>query len=330
MTEPEMIASEAPSISIVIPAYNHGRFLEATLRSVQAQTFSDWECVVVDDGSTDDTPIVARRIADEDARFSTVTVDNGGESAARNRGFLLTDPRSEYVTFMDSDDVWLPHALRALLSALEADPDAIGAHGLAEEIDVDGRRTAWSHVDFGRNRMGVERGRLVRWPLDRPSSFDVFICGNVLFPPGLVLCRRDAYRRAGRFDEARRGGADWDMLIRLSRFGSLVFMNEVILHYRRHASNMGAAAGIENEAWLVRCKGFHSPDNTSEHRRIARSGWRAYQRLMMRARVRDAADHLRERRGKAALGQIARVPVHAARLLRGSPQPKVIKPSEPW
>lgn len=331
MTEPETTPSDAPEISIVIPAYNHGRFLEATLRSIQEQTFRNWECVVVDDGSTDDTPAVARRFADEDTRFRTVTVENGGESSARNRGFLLTDPRSEFVTFMDSDDVWLPHALATLHARVVADPGAIGAHGLAEEVDVNGERTGWSHAEFGRSRRGVERGRLISWPLDRPTSFEVLICGNVLFPPGLVLARRAAYERAGRFDESiKPGGADWDMLIRLSRFGHLAFVDDVILLYRRHGSNMGAAPGIARMAWLIRCKGFHSPDNTPAQRRIARRGWRAYQRFMIRTRFEDGLTHLHGRRVKPALAQFARLPVHAARLAHGSPRPRVRKASEPW
>jgi glycosyltransferase involved in cell wall biosynthesis len=324
-------APTPPAISIVIPAYNHARFLEDTLRSVQQQSFQDWECVVVDDGSTDGTSAIAQRYAHEDRRIRTVQIDNSGESAARNHGYRLTNPESTLVTFMDSDDVWLPHALATLHARLLADPTAIGAHGLAEDIDETGElRSSRSHSDFGRNRLGLEGRRLIVWPIDRPTTFDVLINGNVLFPPGLLLARRTAYERAGRFDERFTGGADWDMLIRLSRFGYLAFVDEVILHYRRHGSNMGAAPGIERQAWLVRCKGFHSPDNDAPQQRSARRGWRAYQRYMISQRWSSARDDFRAKRLGRAVGQIARIPVHAFRHVRGYPTPKLVRASEPW
>jgi len=321
----------APLISVVVPAYNHGRFLDHTLRSIQQQSFVDWECVVVDDGSTDNTSATAQRYATEDHRFRAVRTENNGESAARNHGYLLTDPGSEFVTFMDSDDVWLPNALATLLSRLGADSAAIGAHGLAEEIDEAGRLgSAWSHSDFGRSRQGLEGRRLIPWPLDRPTNFDVLINGNVLFPPGLVLARRSAYERAGRFDENFTGGADWDMLIRLSRYGYLSFVDEIILHYRRHGSNMGAAPGIELQAWLVRCKGFHSPENSATQQTIARRGWRAYQLQMIGQRWKSGLDRLRARQVGRSLNAFARIPVHAFRFVRGYPTPKLIRASEPW
>ena len=325
------VAATRPAISIVIPAYNHARFLEDTLGSVQQQSFRDWECVVVDDGSTDGTSAIAQRYAAEDGRFRTVRIENSGASAARNHGYLLTSSESEFVTFMDSDDVWLPHALTTLHARLLADPVAIGAHGLAEEIDETGElRSTRSHSDFGRNRLGLEGRSLIVLPLDRPTSFDVVINGNVLFPPGLLLARRSAYERAGRFDERFNGPEDWDMLIRLSRFGYLAFVDEVILHYRRHGSNMGATPGIELQAWLVRCKGFYSPDNDAVQQRSARRGWRAYQRYMISQRWSSARDDLRAKRPGPAVGQIARIPVHAFRHVRGYPTPKLVRASEPW
>ena len=314
-----------------MPAFNSSRFLRQTFESLRAQSLEDWECVVVDDGSADDTLAVAQSCAAEDARFRAVRTENGGPSAARNHGYLLTDPAAEFVTFMDSDDVWLPHALTTLRARLQSDDGAIGAHGLAEMVDEQGELiSTWSHSAHGRSRLGREGRTLVPWPLDRPTTFEVLINGNVLFPPGLLLARRTAYERAGKFDERITGGEDWDMLIRLSRFGYLAFVDEVILHYRRHASNQGAAEGIERQAWLVRCKGFHSPDNNDAQRTSARKGWRAYQRYMIRERARAALDGVRGRSVIRALDPLARIPVHLFRLVRGYPTPKVVRPSEPW
>jgi glycosyltransferase involved in cell wall biosynthesis len=320
-----------PSVSIVIPAFNSARFLHSTLRSVQEQSLYQWECIVVDDGSTDGTWDVLLQYATRDRRFRGARIENSGPSAARNHGYSLSNPESEFVTFMDSDDIWLPHALETLREYLLSDPSAVGAHGLAEMIDEAGDVIAGgSYSARGRGRLGLDGRRLVVWPLDRPTGFAVLVNGNVLFPPGLVLARRSAYERAGKFDERFRGPEDWDILIRLSRYGHLAFVDDVILYYRRHTSNLGAAAGIERQAWLVRCKAFYSPDNDPEQQRIARLGWRAYQWYVIGERLQSALEHLRARRLARSVDDLARVPVHLFRLARGRPTPELIRASEPW
>jgi glycosyltransferase involved in cell wall biosynthesis len=321
----------APLVSVVIPACNSARFLGSTLQSVQNQSLEDWECVLVDDGSSDGTLGIALEYAARDPRFRAARIENGGPSAARNHGYRLTNPESEFVMFMDSDDLWLPHALETLRRRLQDDSAAIGAHGLAELIDEAGDPISpGSYPARGRRRLGLEGRRLVEWPLDRPTDFAVLVNGNVLFPPGLVLARRSAYERAGRFDERLRGAEDWDMLIRLSRHGHLAFEDDVILQYRHHGSNLGAVEGIERWAWLVRCKAFHSPDNHVTHQRIARRGWRAYQRYMIVQRWRSGLDHLRARQFGRSVNGLARIPAHIFRFARGYPTPRLVRASEPW
>jgi glycosyltransferase involved in cell wall biosynthesis len=313
-----------PLVSIVVPAYNAGRFLAQTLESAVAQTEARWECVVVDDGSTDDTFDVASAFARDDARIRVLRVENGGTSAARNRGFRSSSPDAPYVTFMDGDDVWLPHALETLLERLERSPEAVGSHGLAETIDGAGRPLEpGRYAETGRRRLGLQGRRLVVWPLDRPTSFEVLVNGNVLFPPGLVLARRRAYELAGPFDESFSGPEDWDMLIRLSRFGGLELVDRVILHYRRHDANQGARPTTPRQAWLVRCKAFHAPENSPEQRQIARRGWRAYQVAMTAERLGLARRALRSREPAAALAHLARLPVYGWRYARGYPLPRV-------
>jgi glycosyltransferase involved in cell wall biosynthesis len=320
-----------PLISIVVPAYNAGRFLGATLESALAQTESRWECVVVDDGSTDDTFDVASGLARGDARIRVLRVENGGSSSARNHGFRASLPEAPYVTFMDSDDVWLPHALETLLEGIERRPEAIGSHGLGEFIDADGRLLdPGRYPELGRRRLGLDGRRLVRWPLDRPTSFEVLVNGNVLFPPGLVLARRRAYELAGPFDESLAGPEDWDMLIRLSRHGDLEFVDRVILHYRRHDANQGARPTTPRQAWLVRCKAFHSPENSPRQRQVARRGWRAYQVAMAGERLQLAARALASRKPGAALAHVSRLPVYAWRYARGYPLPRVRQEPLTW
>ena len=107
-----------PRISIVIPAYNAAHYITATLESVRASTFSDFEVIVIDDGSKDDT---AARASGIDPRIKILSQVNAGMSASRNRGVSAGD--SEFIALLDSDDVWHPEKLRHQLNQLEMRPD---------------------------------------------------------------------------------------------------------------------------------------------------------------------------------------------------------------
>ena len=108
-------------VSVVIPTYNYGRFITEAVESVRAQTVSDIQIIVVDDGSTDDTPEIISRI--NDPRLEVVRIPNGGVSAARNAGLALA--RGEFIAFLDADDRWTPQLLERQLSVLAAEPDAV-------------------------------------------------------------------------------------------------------------------------------------------------------------------------------------------------------------
>jgi glycosyltransferase involved in cell wall biosynthesis len=320
-----------PKVSVVVPAHNRARFLEATLDSIRAQTMTDWECVIIDDGSSDDTLAIAEEYARADSRVRVFTKANGGASAARNDGFLHTNPGSLFVTFMDSDDVWLPAALETLLRRVSADPAAVGAHALAETIDQEGRVIEpGSYSDKGRSRLALQGARLLELPLERPTDFSVLVNGNVLFPPGLVLVRREIYEAVGPFDESLNGPEDWDMLIRISRYGHIAFADEVILLYRLHGKNLGSSAWVPRQAWLVRCKAFYSPENTVDQRAIARRGWRAYQRMMVAERVESAAQHVMARQLGRATGMGVRAVAPVYRYVRGYPTPRVTTARLTW
>ncbi len=115
-------------ISVIIPVYNGEKYLERTLQSISAQTLSDFEVIMVDDGSTDSSPAIMKRIADSDSRFRIVQRRNGGLSAARNTG--IKNARGEWIYFIDADDTARPDALERLHSiAVENDvPFVIGGY----------------------------------------------------------------------------------------------------------------------------------------------------------------------------------------------------------
>ena len=111
------------SVSIVIPAYNASRWIERTLRSVQGQTVKNIEVIVVDDGSTDETPAIVRRLMEQDPRIYLIQQSNGGVAKARNIG--IVSARSEFVAPLDADDLWHPQRLELHLDAFADAPDEV-------------------------------------------------------------------------------------------------------------------------------------------------------------------------------------------------------------
>ena len=109
---------EAPLVSVILPAYNAEAFLEATVRSVMAQTVCDWELIILDDGSRDSTCAIAQRLAEQDSRIRLLPNEcNMGVARTRNRGIRLS--RGAYVALLDSDDLWEPQKLQQQLEMLE-------------------------------------------------------------------------------------------------------------------------------------------------------------------------------------------------------------------
>ena len=113
-----------PLISVVIPAYNAEQFLDETLESVLSQTYENWECIIVNEGSTDSTESVAKKWCEKDSRFRLTNKENGGLSSARNWG--IKESKAEYIAFLDADDLYLPEYLEFCLKTLiEQDLDLV-------------------------------------------------------------------------------------------------------------------------------------------------------------------------------------------------------------
>lgn len=118
----------APKVSVIIANYNNAKYLPDCLRSVATQSFYDFECIVVDDGSTDDSAKIIRKFARKDGRFVPVFQKNAGASAARNRGLDMA--RGEYIAFLDSDDCFCPDALLIMYNLItQNNADLVGGGG---------------------------------------------------------------------------------------------------------------------------------------------------------------------------------------------------------
>ena len=224
-------------IGVVIPAYNAVRFLGATLDSVRSQSYAEWSCIVVDDGSTDETRELADKYAAADDRFHVLSVSNGGQARARNVGARALSAAVRYLTFLDADDIWEPDALLTLHSALEAKPLATAVAGLACDIDLDGKLVAENYRDALRHaaakeRRGVAGWHLARWNDDQPSELATLAVWCHIETPGLVLVRRTAFDKTEGFRGITSPSEDWDLWLQLARLGPLLHTPAIVLRKR--------------------------------------------------------------------------------------------------
>ena len=209
-------SAKALATTVIIPAYNQGHYLAQAVESVLAQTDPDFEVVVVDDGSTDDTAQVAQGFSDPRVRY--VYQENAGLSAARNAG--IAHARGRYLTFLDSDDLFMPEKLALLVEALETESQAGLVAGQAIPIDEDGRLT----------------GRAFDQPLPREGR--QLLLGNPLHV-GSVLLRRSWQEKVGLFDQSLRSYEDWDMWLRLALAGCpMRWVDKPVSKYRFHTAQM--------------------------------------------------------------------------------------------
>jgi GT2 family glycosyltransferase len=202
--------TEAPAISVIIPVFNRGYCLAATLRSVLAQTFTDFEVIVVDDGSTDDSAAVARSFG---GRVQVFTQTNRGVSAARNTG--LRAARGKWIAFLDSDDFWRPQKLERQLAALQK-------HG--------GVWCATQPVDQnGRPLFRIEEVKSV--PAEPgiffiPQPVELVVVATCHPYLQSMLVEKKLTQRAGWFAEELFGPEDTEYIFRLSQLSGMYFVDE--------------------------------------------------------------------------------------------------------
>lgn len=218
--------SDTPLVSVIIPCYNQAHFLPETIESVLRQTYSRFEIIVVDDGSSDDTS----RIAASYKEVRAVRQENQGVAQARNRG--LRESSGECVVFLDSDDRLRPRALAAGLEALRRAPDAAFSYGSADLIAADGTFLAPS------------RRRTVEADL-----YASLLRENVMQTLGMMF-RRDALDATGDFGTGVDGTEDYDLWLRLARRYGASPCREVVADYRQHPASLSRKADLMSRSML--------------------------------------------------------------------------------
>lgn len=205
-----------PAVSVIIPTRNRAALLEEAITSVFAQTYQDWELIVVDDGSTDHTPSVVQRY---DQRGHLVRYHHQvsqGPGAARNTGLALA--RGEFIAFLDDDDLWLPEKLGTQVGYLRRHPDVGFVYCPMRVLEPDGR---W-------DGMKPSAAHEPTWEALLRHSF---------IPPSVVV-RRVCFDACGAFAEHLAVAEDYDLWLRVGRRFPFGATTEPLAVYRRHGANV--------------------------------------------------------------------------------------------
>lgn len=218
-----------PKVSVVIPTYNRRDRIKRSVDSVLAQTFDDFELIIVDDASQDDTVAVLETI--EDPRIRIVRHEtNKGAGAARNTGFR--EAATDWVAYQDSDDEWLPTKLERQVALLDAAaPGTVACYcgmlvlGDAETLLADPTRV--KYLPFFRDPDHVA-GRIS----------DDLLNHRTRISTQTLVCRRDVLFAAGGFDESMKALEDWDVSIRIAERGPIVFEPEPLVLQRFSANSL--------------------------------------------------------------------------------------------
>lgn len=206
-------------VSVVIPTYNSGHLVVEAVESVLRQTCRPDEVIVIDDGSTDDTPERLRPYLD---RIQYVPQTNGGVAAARNAGLALAT--GDLIAFLDADDAWHPHKLERQLAVLSQQPQI---DLLATEL------TSWPGQFAAAETLG--RGAVVPVPLAEMLTFNPLATSS-------VVVRREALERVGRFDTDLFGPEDYDLWLRCAQATQVAILEEPLTGYRDTLGSLGKQA----------------------------------------------------------------------------------------
>lgn len=226
-----------PLVSVVIPTYNSVCYLTEAIDSVLAQTFQDFEILVVDDGSTDETATILEEKYKDRIRY--LHKANGGVSSARNFG--IQRAQGKYIAFLDADDIWMPEKLATQIEALAKDEKSKVCYSSLLICDED--------LNYVGLNLSPRRDDIIS---------DLLLIGNVVATPSSVIAEMELFHEVGAFDVGLSQCADWEMWIRLSTKTGFIYIDQPLVKYRQHGSNMSRnAALLEKDSIRVLQKSFN-------------------------------------------------------------------------
>lgn len=215
-------------ISIIIPTYNSNLFIKRAIESIIHQTFTDWELLIVDDCSTDNTKEIIQEFIDQDQRIQLLTTitNSGGPATPKNIG--VANSKGIYIAFLDHDDEWMPEKLEKQIKIFKESKD--------ENLGI---------ISCGANLIN-NQGKCfsIYKPTKRKVTFPEILIRNPIYSNSSVLIKRIAIETVGQRDEYMKYSEDWEMWIRICKAGyTMDFVYEPLFNYYFHDSNITKAKG---------------------------------------------------------------------------------------
>lgn len=205
---------KTPRLSVVISSYNYGKYLKGCIDSVLQQTWNDFEIIIVNDGSTDNTDSIVEPFLSDD-RIHYVKQKNAGQANAKNTG--IRNAKGDLIAFIDADDLWEADKLEKQI-VLFKDPQVGVVYSTARYIDEDGNALPFEHAS---KYLTPRSGKVTDY-----LFFDNFI------PFSSSIVRKECFERLGMFDEHLSMGIDWDLWLRISIHYKFDYVDETLLVYR--------------------------------------------------------------------------------------------------
>jgi glycosyltransferase involved in cell wall biosynthesis len=233
-----MDTNMTPKISVIIPTFNRARYIAETIKSVQDQILDNWELIIVDDGSTDNTESIVRDLTEKDGRISYFKNErNLGIAKTRNRGVSLA--KADYVAMLDSDDKWISsEKLVCQLETIEKNMK-LGIVGTnACFIDEDGAIIE-KNTNFSSGNSS-NKGKCTNFPSDDAGIRQTELYRNILMQSGLLI-KKEAIEKAGGYDSRFTVCDDHDLWLKIGKNWQFMILPSVDLSYRIHKSGITKA-----------------------------------------------------------------------------------------
>lgn len=229
----------SPRVSVIMPVYNSEQFLEPAVMSILSQTFTNFELIVVDDGSTDSSLKILRGFADGDDRVRIFSRPNTGYVIALNE--MIDAAAGEYLARMDADDIALPSRLQTQVDYLDAHPDivCVGTH--------------WEIIDEADRLLHVQKP-----PVDDETMQQAAMRGATPFCHPSIMVRSEAMRRVGSYQVDMEPAEDLDLALRLGEIGKLANIDVPLMRYRVHSGSVSgtrAAQQIDRQSEAIQRAG---------------------------------------------------------------------------
>jgi len=249
-------------VSVIIATYNRENFLKETIDSVLAQTYKNFELIIIDDGSTDSTKKIVKSY--NDSRIKYFYQKNSGQNSAKNNGLLAA--KGKYITILDSDDVILPKKLELQVNALEKNHLSAVVYGGIILIDSNSN-------EIGKQKLKIHSGNVLK----------ELLFTNFLYNGSNALFKRECIEKTGLFDESVKRMTDWDLYLRISLYFNFICIQADLLKYRVHNENMSCGyQKYEKNGKIILERIFSNPDFPKSLRRYKNKAYALRERYIAR------------------------------------------------